>query len=183
MSLVTASELDRAHSKSRVQHAGYSMSCLLNCRLLVGFHIGVFYQSSKSVGIQCHSRWQPCDYKIEYMTLWFPSYRVGLFEIAAQNGGRSHQKLNIVRRPIAKKYSDGKVKSALKRRWKVLENVKGEKNATSVVVANSSLLIYGGVSSMFLWKCAGFIFIIGRVHELITSQWEALMLWLLAWWW
>ena len=41
-------------------------------------------------------------------------------------GGRSHPKLNIFGRPIAKKYSDGKVKRTLKRRLKVLENVKSE---------------------------------------------------------
>ena len=43
-------------------------------------------------------------------------------------GGRSHPKLNISGRPIAKKYSDGKVKRTLKRRSKVLETVKGETN-------------------------------------------------------
>jgi len=41
-------------------------------------------------------------------------------------GGRSHPKLNILGRPIAKKYSDGKVKRTFKRRLKVLENVKSE---------------------------------------------------------
>ena len=41
-------------------------------------------------------------------------------------GGRSHLKLNILGRPIAKKYSDGKVKRTLKRRSKVLETVKRE---------------------------------------------------------
>jgi len=41
-------------------------------------------------------------------------------------GGRSHPKLNILGRPIAKKYSDGKVKRTLKRRSKVLETVKRE---------------------------------------------------------
>ena len=34
----------------------------------------------------------------------------------AKLGGRSHLKLNIVERPIAKKYCEGKVKRALKRR-------------------------------------------------------------------
>ena len=41
-------------------------------------------------------------------------------------GGRSHLKLNIAGRPIAQKYSDGRVKRTLKRRSKVLENVKRE---------------------------------------------------------
>jgi hypothetical protein len=49
-------------------------------------------------------------------------------------GGRSHPKLNISGRPIAKKYSDGKVKRTLKRRLKVLETVKRETNGTSVVL-------------------------------------------------
>jgi len=55
-----------------------------------------------------------------------------LFGNAAQNsGGRSHPKLNMSGKPIAKKYSDGKVKRTLKRRSKVLEIVKRESNATS----------------------------------------------------
>ena len=49
-------------------------------------------------------------------------------------GGRSHPKLNTSGRPIAKKYSDGKVKRTLKRRLKVLETVKSETNGTSVVL-------------------------------------------------
>jgi len=46
-------------------------------------------------------------------------------------GGRSHPKLNILGRPIAKKYSDGKVKRTLKRRSKVLETVKRETDGAS----------------------------------------------------
>jgi hypothetical protein len=46
-------------------------------------------------------------------------------------GGRSHPKLNILGRPIAKKYSDGKVKRTLKRRSKVLETVKRETDGVS----------------------------------------------------
>jgi len=46
-------------------------------------------------------------------------------------GGRSHLKLNISGRPIAKKYSDGKVKRTLKRRSKVLETVKRETDGVS----------------------------------------------------
>lgn len=48
-----------------------------------------------------------------------------------KKGGRSHPKLNILGRPIAKKYSDGKVKRTLKRRLKVLENVKRETDKAS----------------------------------------------------
>jgi len=47
-----------------------------------------------------------------------------------KKGGRSHPKLNTSGRPIAKKYSDGKVKRTLKRRSKVLETVKRETNGT-----------------------------------------------------
>ena len=43
-------------------------------------------------------------------------------------GGRFHLKLNILGRPIAKKYCEGKVKRTLKRRLKVLEIVKREAN-------------------------------------------------------
>ena len=48
-----------------------------------------------------------------------------------KKGGRSHPKLNILGRPIAKKYSDGKVKRTLKRRLKVLETVKREPDKAS----------------------------------------------------
>ena len=50
-------------------------------------------------------------------------------------GGRSHPKLNTSGRPIAKKYSDGKVKRTLKRRLKVLETVKSETNGTSCLAS------------------------------------------------
>jgi hypothetical protein len=50
----------------------------------------------------------------------------GCLGLQPKLGGRSHLKLNISGRPIAKKYSDGKVKRTLKRRSKVLENVKRE---------------------------------------------------------
>jgi len=48
-----------------------------------------------------------------------------------KTGGRSHPKLNILGRPIAKKYIDGKVKRTLKRRSKVLETVKRETDGAS----------------------------------------------------
>jgi len=57
-------------------------------------------------------------------------------------GGRSHPKLNISGRPIAKKYSDGKVKRTLKRRSKVLEIVKRERNVTSKIGYVSNSVIY-----------------------------------------
>jgi hypothetical protein len=43
-------------------------------------------------------------------------------------GGRFHLKLNIVWKPIEKKYSDGKVNRTLKKGLKVLEIVKRERN-------------------------------------------------------
>jgi len=49
-------------------------------------------------------------------------------------GGRFHLKLNIVWKPIEKKYSDGNVKRTLKRRSKVLEIVKRETNATGKIL-------------------------------------------------
>jgi len=48
-----------------------------------------------------------------------------------KTGGRSHPKLNILGRPIAKKYSEGKVKRTLKRRSKVLETVIRETDGAS----------------------------------------------------
>jgi len=53
-------------------------------------------------------------------------------------GGRFHLKLNISGRPIAKKYCEGKVKRTLKRRLKVLENVKREANGISVHIYHNS---------------------------------------------
>ena len=50
----------------------------------------------------------------------------GCSGLQPQLGGRSHPKLNIWERPIAKKYCEGKVKRTLKRRSKVLEIVKRE---------------------------------------------------------
>ena len=47
-----------------------------------------------------------------------------------QSGGRSHPKLNIATRPIAKKYCEGKVKRTLKRGSKALEIVKRKPYAT-----------------------------------------------------
>lgn len=52
----------------------------------------------------------------------------GCLGLQPKLGGRSHPKLNMSGRPIAKKYSDGKVKRTLKRRSKVLETVKRETN-------------------------------------------------------
>jgi len=51
-----------------------------------------------------------------------------LFGIAALSGDRFHRRLNILERPIAKKYSEGKVKRTLKRELKVLEIDEREAN-------------------------------------------------------
>eukprot|EP01050_Picozoa_sp_SAG11_P018274 SAG11_NODE_2738_length_3026_cov_267.680560_2_plen_69_part_00 len=45
-------------------------------------------------------------------------WRVGLFEITAQMGGKFHLKLNIGERPIANKYREGKMQRTLKRELK-----------------------------------------------------------------
>jgi hypothetical protein len=50
----------------------------------------------------------------------------GCLGLQPKMGGRSHPKLYILGRPRATKYCDGKVKRTLKRRLKVLENVKSE---------------------------------------------------------
>jgi len=57
-------------------------------------------------------------------------------------GGRFHLKLNILGRPIVKKYCEGKVKRTLKRRLKVLEIVKRETNRTSVHIYHDSIIRY-----------------------------------------
>ena len=61
-----------------------------------------------------------------------PYVRVGLLESAALTGGRSHLKLNIVRKPIAQKYCEGKVKRTLKKELKVLEIAKRETHGVFV---------------------------------------------------
>ena len=63
-------------------------------------------------------------------------------------GGRSHPKLNISGRPIAKKYSDGKVKRTLKRRSKVLETVKRETNG--IVIAAGVIQVTPGKALLSL---------------------------------
>lgn len=55
----------------------------------------------------------------------------GCLGLQPKKGARFHLKLNISGRPIVKKYSDGKVKRTLKRRSKVLENVKSETDVVS----------------------------------------------------
>ena len=47
-------------------------------------------------------------------------------------GGKFHLKLNIVSRPIANKYHEGKVKRTLKRELKVPEIAEGEANGPSL---------------------------------------------------
>jgi len=57
--------------------------------------------------------------------------------IQPKMGGRFHLKLNIVWKPIEKKYSDGKVKRTLKKGLKVLEMVKRERN--KIITIDNSL--------------------------------------------
>jgi len=66
-----------------------------------------------------------------YFNTCWPFDESGCLGLQPKTGGRSHPKLNISGRPIAKKYRDGKVKRTLKRRSKVLETVKRETNGTS----------------------------------------------------
>ena len=65
-------------------------------------------------------------------------------------GGRSHPKLNILGRPIAKKYSDGKVKRTLKRRLKVLETVKRETDVVRNYPMGMWIVHLFGLSE---WSC------------------------------
>ena len=75
-----------------------------------------------------------------------PFNESGCLGLQPKMGGRSHPKLNILGRPIAKKYSDGKVKRTLKRRLKVLETVKSETD----IASNGTLII------PFVQGCLGF---------------------------
>ena len=55
-------------------------------------------------------------------------------ELVRKMGGAFLLKLNIDRRPIANKYSDGKMKRTLERELKVPEIAKREANGTSFFV-------------------------------------------------
>ena len=66
-----------------------------------------------------------------------------------KKGGRSHPKLNISGRPIAKKYSDGKVKRTLKRRSKVLETVKRETDGASHYPMGMQIIHFCSASWLF----------------------------------
>jgi len=66
-----------------------------------------------------------------------------------KKGGRSHLKLNILGRPIAKKYSDGKVKRTLKRRSKVLETVKRETDGASNYQMGMQIIHFCSISQLF----------------------------------
>ena len=58
-------------------------------------------------------------------------HRVAFFGTGALTGGNFPLKLNIVSRPIANKYREGKVKRTLERELKVPEIAKKEANETS----------------------------------------------------
>lgn len=78
----------------------------------------------------------------------FAFYRVGLFGIAALMGDRFHPKLNILERPIAKKYCEGKVKRTLKRELKVLEIVEREAN----IISNYDIFFQYCISNFWIFK-------------------------------
>ena len=62
-------------------------------------------------------------------------------------GGKFHLKLNIVSRPIANKYHEGKVKRTLKRELKVPEIAEREANGTSFAWRDCCLLELGWAKS------------------------------------
>ena len=71
------------------------------------------------------------------MAFVVPSVRCTFYESRSSGlerklGGKFHLKLNIVSRPIANKYHEGKMKRTLKRELKVPEIAEREANGTSV---------------------------------------------------
>lgn len=58
------------------------------------------------------------------------SYESHSSGLECKSGGKSHPKLNICLRPIAKKYRKGKVKRTLRRELKVCETAGREANGT-----------------------------------------------------
>ena len=67
-------------------------------------------------------------------------------------GDRFHPKLNILRKPIAKKYCEGKVKRTLKRELKVLEIVKGEADRNGIIPL-WGITVGSLKRSMYLFLC------------------------------
>lgn len=77
-----------------------------------------------SVGKQHQRRWKSCKSQISQVkgqVSW-----VELFEIATRSWRYVSPKANYKVRPIVNKYREGKLKSTLKREWKVRETVEGE---------------------------------------------------------
>lgn len=60
-----------------------------------------------------------------------------MFESITRKGGKFLLTLNIVMRPIAQKYREGKMQSTLERELKVSEIAKGEAFAASVFRSQS----------------------------------------------
>jgi len=127
MSLVTASEADIAQILNR-EISILKTSWIVVFRLVV---TGAVINGYKFFGMRHHRGWESrpwSNYCFNTCQLFDESGCLGL---QPKMGGRSHPKLNILGRPIAKKYSGGKVKRTLKRRWKVLETVKRETDGAS----------------------------------------------------
>lgn len=85
-----------------------------------------------------------------YSNTCWPFDESGCLGLQPKLGGRSHLKLNILGRPIAKKYSDGKVKRTLKRRSKVLETVKRETDVARNYPMGMWIVHFCGLS---WWSC------------------------------
>lgn len=71
-----------------------------------------------------------CNVDLDFISETLISSRVVWDCSLNYSGVRPHPKLNIGRRPIAKKYCEGKVKRTLKRELKELEIVKREAKST-----------------------------------------------------
>ena len=95
----------------------------------------------------------------------------GCLGLQPKLGGRSHLKLNIVGRPIAKKYSDGKVKRTLKRRSKVLETVKRETDRSRKYWVGDSCIQCYTWCFMLYFVCMGIKFMILGVVFCLSFCW------------
>jgi len=105
ISLVTASENEKAHAES-----------LWNIlEWIVAYRNEIFWAlENKFAGKQCQRRWKPCDFLKANSKKIFCFLESSCLEMQLKIGGAIHQRLNINRRPIAKKYCEGKMKRTSK---------------------------------------------------------------------
>ena len=143
----------------------------LSCNLLLHSQLG---RRCESLGKELHWGWK------SHMSPLVPSVRGASYEshssgLECKSGGKSHPKLNISLRPIAKKYREGKVKRTLRRELKVCETAGREANGTCIL----GKIAFFSVSTFRLqrkrgWGCwlLGWRCILLGCSEMHRFQWK-----------